>query len=493
MTEAAEQPKDGQPPSAANRGRPRLRPAAAKEPKGDVEGPVGAGTSAVEPMKRGRPRKEPAVAEVEGGAAEKCNAAEGPNADDVAQGPQKRGREEEPTGPQADKEGQQKQQSKKAKKSAAPQRDKNVPLQRSLTPRELAPSGDCRMLRLLSVNVAGLRAVLAGEKAKVLADLVEREAPDILCLNEHKLKDSDVADAEAKLRELIPAYRTAHWSCSTVKKGYAGVAMLLRHAEQTGDERLAIPSPPTAKVTAGMGELAPNDVVINEEGRILTLELPELCIVATYVPNSGLDLKRLSYRVSREAELCWDRSLAAYVRGLRTSSGKPVVVLGDMNCCHKVQDIWNMYERPDFPEGLSQKPIAEQYVGLSALKKFAGLTPDERESFPKMLEEADLVDTFRTMHPEAKGVFTYFSQKVVQNRPMNRGLRLDYILASPSLCAHLGPRRSDEHPEGSETVAPIAQLPRLHDSFILDEGDLVADHAAIGCHILLPESGASKT
>merc|ERR1719356_2299907 len=126
-------------------------------------------------------------------------------------------------------------------------------------------------------------------------------------------------------------------------------------------------------------------------------------VVAVYVPNSGIDLARLAYRTDSTAERCWDRTFAKYVQELRSRRKLPVVVIGDLNCCHRVQDIWNTAERPDFPEGLAAKPIADQYTGLSSLKKFAGLTPEERTSFGQLLEEADLVDTFRALYPAACG------------------------------------------------------------------------------------------
>lgn len=390
-----------------------------------------------------------------------------------------------PDEPEKDESTPKRRQSPSPKK---PKRDKNTPLPRSLTPRELEPAQGSRTLRVLSLNVAGLRAVLNGEdKAKILRDLVEREKPDVFVLNEHKLKEEDVEENEAKLKELLPKeYATMHWTCSTTKKGYSGVAIILRHA---ADEELpAIRAPESAVVTRGMGALAEGDPIASEEGRLLTLELPELLVVATYVPNSGTDLGRLSYRVERDAKHCWDRALGEYLRGLQKDKSKPVVLIGDMNCCHRVQDIWNMHDRPDFPEGLAQKPVEDQYTGLTSLKKSAGLTPEERNSFPKVLEDADLVDTFRALHPDASGVFSYFSQRIVQNRPMNKGLRLDYALASSSLCTHLKPKNDEETRDTDADKDSELPLPRIHDSFILDQDELVADHAAIGCHILLPSS-----
>ena len=101
-------------------------------------------------------------------------------------------------------------------------------------------------------------------------------------------------------------------------------------------------------------------------------------------------------------------------------------------------------------------PVEEQYKGLSGPAKQAGLTVEERKSFSKLLADADLVDAFRAKHPDALGIFSYYSQRVVQNRPMNRGLRLDYVLASPSL--------------------------KLADAFILstDEAWPFADHSPVG-------------
>ena len=100
--------------------------------------------------------------------------------------------------------------------------------------------------------------------------------------------------------------------------------------------------------------------------------------------------------------------------------------------------------------------VEKQYVGLSGPAKQAGLTVEERQSFSQLLKDADLIDAFRAKHPEASGIFSYYSQRVVQNRPMNRGLRLDYVLASPSL--------------------------KLADAFILstDEAWPFADHSPVG-------------
>ena len=327
----------------------------------------------------------------------------------------------------------------KAKKEKAPA----GPIPRSACPRTQVEG---KKLALLSVNVAGLRALLDPAKdaarREALQKLVDTEKPDVLCLNEHKLQESHVDAMKTELASLLPDYPVSlqHFTCSTAKKGYSGVAMLIRRGgvAEGGD------------VTAGY---ECDDDIVKTEGRLLTLKAPGLpTVVATYVPNSGQKLDRLQYRCET-----WDRNLASYVKTL----GSSTIVIGDLNCCHLPEDIHNMYTRPNFDEGEKTMrnggvPVEEQYKGLSGPAKQAGLTVEERKSFSKLLADADLVDAFRTKHPEALGVFSYYSQRVVANRGMNRGLRLDYVLASPSL--------------------------KLADAFILstDEAWPFADHSPVG-------------
>lgn len=124
------------------------------------------------------------------------------------------------------------------------------------------------------------------------------------------------------------------------------------------------------------------------------------------------------------------------------------------------------------------------------MSKAAGTTPEERTSFASNLLGRDpppscplknkiplkewcngdtrglaLADTFREMHPEAQGVFSYWSTRG-RNRPANRGMRLDYCLVSKSL-----------------VDGPIGWL---HDAFVL-EGDTVgvSDHCPVGAVLRL--------
>lgn len=169
------------------------------------------------------------------------------------------------------------------------------------------------VLKVLCWNVAGLRALLAKD-AGALSAVVQREQPDVLCLQETKLQEEHVKVVEAASQLLAPAgpMAAAVWNCSSEKKGYAGTAVFCRQ--------------PPLSVARGIG--APQH---DGEGRVVTVELADVYVVNAYVPNSGDGLKRLDYRTKE-----WDQAFSAYVRGLEAK--KPVIIAGDMNCCPEVRE-----------------------------------------------------------------------------------------------------------------------------------------------------------
>lgn len=81
-----------------------------------------------------------------------------------------------------------------------------------------------------------------------------------------------------------------------------------------------------------------------------------------------------------------------------------------------------------------------------------------------------LKDTFRALHPDAGGVFSYWSVRA-GNRPFNRGMRLDYCLASQALVEGNGHRRGADR-----TGAAV-----VHDAFVLDADTVgFSDHCPVG-------------
>ena len=344
-----------------------------------------------------------------------------------------------------------------AKKARAPKSaatEKTV-FPRSPTPRAALPAG-ASTWRAVSWNVAGLRACLASPGARgALSQLVAAEAPDLLCLQEHKLQAQHVAACEAGLRVLLPDYGAYYWAVSSDKAGYSGVVVLLRGGPKTSVVGGAAATPALPAAAEGGGDsvawgaagapVGPPRFGLgasgshNGEGRCVTVEFERFVAVCAYVPNSGEGLKRLDYRLST-----WEAEMRAHARWLAASTSKPVVLGGDLNVAHRDADIYN--------------------AGAPHLKKSAGTTPQERAAFGALCSECGLVDTLPAIHPSATGVFSYWSVRA-GNKPWNRGLRLDYWLVSRAVA---------EQSPGA---------PSLVDAFVVDS--VGSDHAPVGVTLLL--------
>lgn len=261
-------------------------------------------------------------------------------------------------------------------------------IERSDTPRPPKEAG----LVFAHWNIAGLNGLLKSEERKQrLLSLLKEEDPDVLALSEHKLSEATVTAGAQALMALCPSY-TAHWAICTAKNGYSGIGVLVKRGLKVLSVKL--------------------DEVCNiKEGRTVTLELEEVFLVASYVPNSGQALQRLDFRIDT-----WDPALRAHLTQLQQT--KPVCLIGDLNVAHLDADIWN--------------------VTAKHIPKSAGLTPRERESFGKMLEELELLDAFRSLHPDATGCFSFWSTRS-GNQNLNRGLRLDYAVISKGMASGTAP------------------------------------------------------
>ena len=145
-------------------------------------------------------------------------------------------------------------------------------------------------MKLISWNLNGIRAVAK----KGLIDIIYEMDPDIIGFQETKAQDDQV-------REALFGIEGYHiYSNSAIKKGYSGTAIL------TKKEPL--------NVSKGIGIEE-----FDQEGRVLTAEFEHFYFVTVYVPNSGGDLKRLSYRVN------WDSALLHFLKELEKN--KPSQVL----------------------------------------------------------------------------------------------------------------------------------------------------------------------
>lgn len=215
---------------------------------------------------------------------------------------------------------------------------------------------------------------------------IEKEKPDILCLQETKAEQGQaVID--------LPDY-IEYWN-SAEKKGYSGTAIFTK----TQPRAVINGFPDHIKEKYDMTGDVYGDP--NKEGRIVAAEFDAFYIVTVYTPNAKDDLSRVPLRHNH-----WDPGFLAYMKELEKT--KPVIFCGDLNVAHTPDDL----ARPKPNEG----------------KK--GFTLEERAGFDDFLK-AGFVDTLREFK-KGNGFYTWWTHWG-NARANNVGWRIDYFLISESL------------------------------------------------------------
>ena len=223
-------------------------------------------------------------------------------------------------------------------------------------------------MKLATWNINSIRA----REARLLA-WIERERPDVLCLQETKVEDPSFPGE---------ALRRAGYEVATFgQRSYNGVAICARA--------------PLTDVVRGMG-----DDASDEQARMIAASVLGLRVVCVYVPN-GEDLtsEKFPYK------LAWYRRLRAFLE--RTSRrDAELVVCGDMNVTTDDRDVCDP-------------------------AKWAGhihCSADERAALAELVGFG-FIDLFRKHHPDG-GVYSWWDYRGVSFFK-NQGLRIDHIYATP--------------------------------------------------------------
>ncbi len=241
-------------------------------------------------------------------------------------------------------------------------------------------------MKIYSWNVNGIRAV---EKKGLFEPFLKNHQPDVLCLQETKAHDGLVSEEFAAK---YPEYEQ-YWH-GAERKGYSGTAIFTKISPKN--------------VIFGLPEDIQEQYHLDDtygdttkEGRITTLEFDDFFVSTVYTPNAKEDLSRIPMRQH------WDPAYRDYMKRLAVE--KPVIFCGDFNVAHTELDL----ARPKENKG----------------KK--GFTDEERAGFDDFLA-AGFVDTFRQLHPDENGHYTWWSHWG-QARDRNVGWRIDYVMASRDL------------------------------------------------------------
>ncbi|MGH9311841.1 MAG: exodeoxyribonuclease III [Vicinamibacterales bacterium] len=224
-------------------------------------------------------------------------------------------------------------------------------------------------LKIATWNVNGIRA----RQAEV-QQWIEREQPDVACLQEIKAPTAQVPPALCEME--------GYWCYWHGLGGYSGVGLHVR--KQT------FPAPP------GFSH-PPFDL----ETRIVVARMGALAVASIYVPNGNKDFI---------AKMKFLEALDAFAESFR-AAGTPVVLCGDLNVARTERDVHPKERKP----------------------RAVGQLPEERAIIERIISRG-LIDVGRALDPDNDNLFTWWAPWR-NMRQRNIGWRLDYVLASESIAS----------------------------------------------------------
>jgi exodeoxyribonuclease-3 len=227
-------------------------------------------------------------------------------------------------------------------------------------------------MKITTWNVNGIRAALK----KGLSTWIGSDNPDVLCLQEIKVKPDQLTEAQRDFSGYKVIWNPAE------KPGYSGVATLSR-----GD---------LGEVRLGLGN-ARFDI----EGRVIRTHYPGFLLYNIYFPSGQRGHDRVSYKLDFY-------SFLLDICDKLHDKGENIILTGDFNTAHRPIDLRNSKENV----------------------KTSGFLPEEREWIDRYLDHG-FVDIYRKLYPDREQ-YTWWTY-ITNARKRNVGWRIDYFLVSSSL------------------------------------------------------------
>jgi exodeoxyribonuclease III len=222
-------------------------------------------------------------------------------------------------------------------------------------------------LKVATWNVNGIRARQAELQA-----FIERETPDVICLQEIKAAIDQLPVWVCELE--------GYWCYWHGGKGYSGVGLHVRKAWHPERPRFHHPE-------------------FDYEHRIVTVEVQQATVASIYVPNGGKDFP---------AKMRFLEAMDTYAAQYQTA-GRLLILCGDLNVARTDMDVHPKERKP----------------------RAIGQLPEERVLIERIISRG-LVDVHRQLDPDNAELFTWWAPwRNLKQR--NIGWRLDYVLATRAL------------------------------------------------------------
>jgi len=250
-------------------------------------------------------------------------------------------------------------------------------------------------MKLATFNINGIRA-----RMPRLLEWLEREQPDVACLQELKCADEalPVADIEA-------AGYGAVWHG---QKGFNGVAIVAR-GSAPALRRVGLPGDPD-----------------DSHSRYIEAEVGGLIVASIYLPNGNpIGTDKFDYKLK------WIERLRAHAAELLAEE-QPVVLAGDFNVVPEDRDVFSM----------------------RAAANDALVQPETRAAWRQLIYQG-WTDALRAFHPDEDKLWTFWDY-TAGAWPRDAGFRIDHLLCSPSATDRLKAAGVDKWVRGEEKASDHA-------------------------------------
>ena len=229
-------------------------------------------------------------------------------------------------------------------------------------------------MRIVSFNANGIRSAIR----KGFFDWVALNQPDIICVQETKIKAAECQD----LTEISPVgYHVVYEDAE--KRGYSGVAIFAKQQAQAVHHRL------------GFHES-------DDEGRFLQFDYPKFSVASVYMPSGSSGEGR------QDVKMAYLTKFYRYLEQQKQRN-QPLIICGDWNIAHQTRDLKNWKTN----------------------QKTSGFLPEERAWLDTVFNDLAYVDAFRVMNQELDQ-YSWWSMRT-RAREKNVGWRIDYHVISPCL------------------------------------------------------------
>ncbi|MBW2616801.1 MAG: exodeoxyribonuclease III [Deltaproteobacteria bacterium] len=225
-------------------------------------------------------------------------------------------------------------------------------------------------MKFATFNTNSVRARLP-----IIKDWLDRERPDVLCVQETKVQDKDFP--------VDPFEEAGYHVIFKGQKSYNGVAIISR--------------------------IPPDDILLNlydkedEQARFISVRIGDISVINVYVPQGfAVGTDKFAYKLS------WLNDLLKHIKE-NYDPAQPLLVVGDFNVALEPIDVFD----------------PEKFRGE------VGFHPDE-QAILRQFPDWGLVDVFRK-HEPAGGHYTFWDYMIPNALKRKMGWRIDYILATAPL------------------------------------------------------------